>query len=129
MYTFLYVLGVPGAPEVTFINDSNGVNITLVEPYSLVGATISQYGLTAQVSSQNLTVWVNFTTSTFNFVFTEYNISMCQDQNVSFSLCAYNAAGKGDFRHASVFVPGNNRHCDAATSTTRSWILLACKSN
>ncbi len=109
--------GVLSSPRVvTFVNDSQSVNITLDKPYCLPGAVISHYGSEVHVPNQNMTILTNFnitSNSEISFVFSEHNISRCESQYINISLCAYNRAGKGEFSPAvEVFVPSDMDYCD-----------------
>ena len=108
-----------------YSNDCHSVNLTLAKPYCLPNANITHYGLFAEASYQNIVVTANFTESTFNFILSEYNISRCEAQYINFSLCAFNLAGKGDFRHLNVFLPGNESCCTSPDKITT--VLQPCK--
>ncbi len=112
----LYILtfsGVLSSPGVTFVNDSQSVNITLDKPYCLPHAVISHYGSEVHVPNQNKTVMTNFTNPAISFIFSEHNISRCESQYINISLCAYNRAGEGEFSPAvEVFVPSDMDYCD-----------------
>lgn len=116
---YIAVQGAPSAPQVHYKTDSTSVNMSLTKPYCLPGAQIAHYGCLAQFSEQNLTIMTNFTDPEFNFVFSEFNITRCLDQYINFSLCAYNAAGEGDFTHINVFLPKRDEYChNTATAPT-----------
>ncbi len=117
-YIYIYYLtfsGVLSSPGVTFVNDSQSVNITVDKPYCLPGAVISHYGSEVHAPNQNMTILTNFTISNseISFVFSEHNISRCESQYINISLCAYNRAGEGEFSPAmEVFVPSDMKYCD-----------------
>ena len=103
-YTQIFVgmLDAPKGLSALVDDENNSIKLTWTPPQSL--APINGYKL----------YWINIAEveipgndSGYNFVFSDYGISRCDNQVFLFSLRGYNPGGLGAFSNISVNVPAN----------------------